>query len=72
MSNPSKIADLKSVIGVSVSENLSPTGNAKLIRICKNHCVFVSLQSEYTKYPADKVGVKYKRPIAYAWNAYFF
>jgi hypothetical protein len=68
----SKIQDLKSVIGKRVSENFSPTGTAKLIKICKDYCIFESLQSEYIKKPASKVGVQYKRPIAYAWNAYFF
>jgi len=67
-----KIQDLKTVLGTSVSQNQSPTGNAKLVKICKNYCVFISLQSEYTRYPLDKVGVKYKVPTAWAWNAYFF
>ena len=67
-----KISDLKTVVGKRVSQNQSPTGTAKLVRICKNHCVFVSLQSEYKRYPSSKVGVRYKVPTAWAWNAYFF
>ena len=67
-----KAKELKSVIGKRVAENLSPTGTAKLIKICKDYVVFESLQSEYTQHPVELVGVKYKRPIAYAWNAYFF
>jgi hypothetical protein len=67
-----KAKELKTVIGKRVAENLSPTGTAKLIKIYKNYVVFESLQSEYTQHPVELVGVKYKRPIAYAWNAYFF
>ena len=67
-----KVKELKAVIGKRVSENLSPTGSAKLVKICKGYCIFESLQSKYTQYPAQLVGVRYKRPLAYAWNAYFF
>ncbi len=72
MSNPSKIADLKSVIGKRVSQNQSPTGTAKLISIKGAYCIFESLQSEYIKKPESMVGVRYSVPTAYAWNAYFF
>jgi hypothetical protein len=72
MATSTQKAELKTVIGKRVSENLSPTGSAKLVKICKDYCIFESLQSEYTKKPANLVGVRYKRPVAYAWNAYFF
>jgi hypothetical protein len=65
-------AELKAVIGKSVSENLSPTGRAKLIKICKDYCIFESVQSQYSVKPANLIGVQYKRPILFAWNAYFF
>jgi len=67
-----KLKELKTVIGKRVSENFSPTGSAKLVKVSKDYCIFESLQSEYTKKPAELVGVRYKRPTAYAWNAYFF
>jgi hypothetical protein len=67
-----KISDLKTVMGKRVSQNQSPTGTAKLVKIIGTYCIFESLQSEYTRYPLDKVGVKYKVPTAWAWNAYFF
>lgn len=67
-----KISDLKTVIGKRVSQNQSPTGTAKLVKIMGTYCIFESLQSEYKRYTLDKVGVKYKVPTAYAWNAYFF
>ena len=72
MATSTQKAELKTVIGKRVSENLSPTGSAKLVKICKDYCIFESLQSEYTKKPANLVGVRYKRHVAYAWNAYFF
>jgi hypothetical protein len=67
-----KISDLKTVMGKRVSQNQSPTGTAKLVKIIGTYCIFESLQSEYTRSPLDKVGVKYKVPTAWAWNAYFF
>jgi len=67
-----KVAELKTVIGKSVSENFSPTSRAKLIKICKDYCIFESVQSEYSVKPANLIGVQYKRPIPFAWNAYFF
>jgi len=70
--NDIRKAELKTVIGKSVSENLSPTGRAKLVKICKDYCIFESVQSEYSVKPAHLIGVRYNRPIPYAWNAYFF
>ncbi len=67
-----KILDLWSVIGRRVSQNQSPTGTAKLVSINMSYCIFESLQSEYSKKPESMVGVLYKVPTAYAWNAYFF
>lgn len=67
-----KTKDLKTVIGKRVSQNQSPTGTAKLVKIMGTYCIFESLQSEYTKKPKSMVGVQYKVPTAYAWNAYFF
>ena len=67
-----KVKELKAVIGKRVSENLSPTGSAKLVKVCKDYVIFESLRSNYVKYSEDKIGIRYKRPIAFAWNAYFF
>ena len=67
-----KIKDLKTVIGKRVSQNQSPTGTAKLVKIVGTYCIFESLQSEYTKKALSLVGVQYKVPTAWAWNAYFF
>ena len=64
--------DLKSVIGKDVSENRSPTCRAKLIKVNKATCLFESVQSPYKKYEQSKVGVRYRVPNAWAWNAFFF
>ncbi len=69
-----KIEELKSVIGKEVSENRSPTCRAKLIKVNKATCLFESVQSPYitSKYEQSKVGVRYRVPNAWAWNAFFF
>jgi hypothetical protein len=72
--NMNKIEELKSVIGKDVSENRSPTCRAKLIKVNKATCLFESVQSPYitSKYEQSKVGVRYRVPNAWAWNAFFF
>jgi hypothetical protein len=66
------IEDLKTVIGKDVSENRSPTLRAKLIKINKNSCTFEVVQSPYRIGDEDKIGMKYRVPISYSWNAFFF
>lgn len=68
----SKIEELKSVIGKSVSENNSPTYHAKLIRVNKKTCTFETVQSPYRSGDENKIGKRYLVPISYAWNAFFF
>jgi hypothetical protein len=67
-------ADLQSVIGKEVSENHSPTCRAKLIKVNKATCLFESVQLPYktSKYEQSKVGVRYRVPNSWAWNAFFF
>lgn len=67
-----KINELKAVVGKDVSENRSPTLRAKLVKVNKSNCIFESVQSPYKSYPQSEVGVRYKVPTAFAWNAYFF
>lgn len=68
----SKIEELKSVIGKEVSQNQSPTLNAKLIRVNKKTCTFEVVQSPYRSGDESKIGNRYLVPISYAWNAFFF
>ena len=64
--------DLKSVIGKDVSENRSPTCRAKLIKVNKTTCTFEVVQSPYRCGDESRIGERYKVPIAYSWNAFFF
>jgi hypothetical protein len=66
------IEDLKAVIGKDVSENRSPTLRAKLIKVNKTTCTFEVVQSPYRIGDEDKIGMKYRIPISYSWNAFFF
>ena len=66
------IEDLKAVIGKDVSENRSPTLRAKLIKVNKTTCIFEVVQSPYREGDESKIGMKYKVPISYSWNAFFF
>ncbi len=76
----SKIAELVKVIGKEVSENFSPTLRAKLVSIneFEGVCTMEVVKSPYVSMVQmgslnnDKVGMRYERPIAYVWNAYFF
>jgi hypothetical protein len=67
-----KIEELKSVIGKDVSENHSPTLRAKLIRVNKKTCTFEVVLSAYRCGDESRVGERYKVPISWAWNAFFF
>ncbi len=67
-----KIEELKSVIGKDVSENHSPTLRAKLIRVNKKTCTFEAVLSAYRCGDESRVGERYKVPISWAWNAFFF
>lgn len=76
----SKIAELVKVIGKEVSENFSPTLRAKLVSINEfaGVCTMEVVESPYVSMKTmgtlneDKIGMRYERPIAYVWNAYFF
>ena len=68
-----QIEELKSVIGKDVSQNQSPTCRARLVSVGKSYCVFESVPSPYNKFTKPEfVGVRYKVPNAWAWNAFFF
>jgi hypothetical protein len=64
--------DLKSVIGKEVSENHSPTCRGKLIKVNKTTCTFEVVLSAYRCGDESRVGERYKVPISWAWNAFFF
>jgi hypothetical protein len=66
------ISDLKAVIGKNTSENRSPTGHAKLIKVNKTTCTFEVVQSPYRFGDESKIGTRYKVPVSYSWNAFFF
>lgn len=75
----SKIKDLVKVVGKETSENFSPTLRAKLVTINEHAgmCTMEVVESPYPSYSFassnnHKVGMRYERPIAYVWNAYFF
>jgi hypothetical protein len=76
----SKISDLVKVVGKETSENFSPTLRAKLVTINEHAgmCTMEVVESPYVSMVQggslnnDKVGMRYERPIAYVWNAYFF
>ena len=67
-----QILDLKAVIGKETSENHSPTCRGKLIKVNKSTCTFEVVQSPYRSGDESKVGERYKVPISWAWNAFFF
>ena len=69
------VSELKTVVGKDVSENRSPTLRAKLIKVGKANCVFESVESPYKStvgLVGYKVGVQYKVPNQFAWNAFFY
>lgn len=66
------IEDLKKVVGVSVSENRSPTLRAKLVKVNTKTCTFEVVQSPYRCGDETKIGERYNVPISFSWNAYFF
>lgn len=66
--------ELKSKIGVSVSENFSPTHRAKLVGFDGSHCIMEVVKSPYElnfKFN-HLVGTQYLAPMYRIWNAYFF
>jgi len=67
-----KVNELKAVIGKDTSENMSPTLRARLIKVGKANCVFESVQSPYVRETQSNVGIRYKVPNQFAWNAFFF
>ena len=64
--------DLLKVIGEETSENRSPTLRAKLIRVNNTTCTFEVVQSPYRTGDESMIGKRYKVPITYSWNAFFF
>ncbi len=70
----SKIEELKEVIGKVTSYNASPTLRAKLLKVNKKTCIMEVAETQFPIF-SDKtqyVGMKFKAPIEYTWNAYFF
>ena len=64
--------DLIKVIGEETSENHSPTLRGKLIQVNKTTCTFEVVQSPYRTGDESMIGTRYKVPISYSWNAFFF
>jgi hypothetical protein len=64
--------DLIKVIGQETSENHSPTLRGKLIKVNKTTCTFEAVLSAYRCGDESRVGERYKIPISWAWNAFFF
>ena len=53
-------------------ENHSPTCRGKLIKVNKTTCTFEVVLSAYRCGDESRVGERYKVPISWAWNAFFF
>jgi hypothetical protein len=66
-----KASELREVVGKTVTENYSPTNYAKLIKINKINCVMEVVDGSTIKKP-EGPPVRYKIPLEYAWNAYFY
>ena len=66
-----KATDLRKVVGKIVTENHSPTLYSKLIKINKIDCVMEVVDGSTIKKP-EGPPVRYKIPLEYAWNAYFY
>ena len=68
-----KIAELKSVIGETTSQNQSPTLRAELVLVDNTYCTFKVVAPLYNSNKGiSELGKLYKVPTAYAWNAFFF
>lgn len=69
-----KIEELKTVIGKTVSYNASPTLRAKLLKVNKKSCIMEVASTEFPIFSdvTEYVGKRFKAPIEYTWNAYFF
>ena len=72
MTNETMISMLKKKIGQNVSENFSPTCRAKLVSVGHKYATFEVTKSPWTFDGVEHEGKLYKRPIPYAWNAFFF
>jgi hypothetical protein len=72
----SMLNELNGVIGVSVSENFSPTLRAKLVSFdpISEVCIMEVVPSPYRHFVNnnDKAGERYAAPAWRVWNAYFF
>ena len=70
----SKVEELKEVIGKITSYNASPTLRAKLLKVNKNSCWMEVADAQFPIMhdKMDYVGKRFKAPIEYTWNAYFF
>lgn len=66
------IAMLKKKIGQNVSENFSPTNRATLVAVGHKYATFEVTKSPWSFDGVEHEGKLYKRPIPYAWNAFFF
>lgn len=66
-----KEQELREVIGRITPENHSPSNYGMLIKVNRKTCVFEPVYHSTAKIPEGGLK-KYKVPLAYAWNAFFF
>jgi hypothetical protein len=66
-----KEQELRQAVGMITVENHSPTLYAKLIKVNRKTCVFEPVYRSTAKIP-EGGPKKYKIPLEYAWNAFFF
>lgn len=74
MKATSKELELREVVGKTVSYNASPTLRAKLIKVNKKTCIMEVAEAQFPIYhdKMEYVGKKFKAPLEYTWNAYFY
>ena len=74
MKATSKELELREVVGKTVSYNASPTLRAKLLKVNKKTCILEVAETEFPIFSnvSKYVGVKFKAPLEYTWNAFFY
>ena len=74
MKASTKELELREVVGKTVSFNDSPTLRAKLIKVNKRTCILEVAPTEFPIFSnVDKhIGKKFKAPLEYTWNAFFY
>ena len=74
MKASTKELELRDKVGQTVSYNHSPTLRAKLIKVNKRTCILEVAPTEFPIFSnVDKhIGKKFKAPLEYTWNAFFY